>query len=122
MNAISNDKTNYWLLRMSASQYAVFHFDIKNMSMRDAEGELLSSDNDQPLIFNSLPDARSYSQQKIAATPSSVIKASPSSHFQIPKSTNAAPDIRSLARHPIPVGRYCENDRWICGLEGGTQQ
>ena len=45
----------YWAPPMSANQYAVFHFDIKTMSMRDAEGEFLSS--------------RSHSQQKIAVTP-----------------------------------------------------
>jgi len=54
---------------MSLNQYAVFHFDVKTLSMRDAEGQLLSSENDSPLIFNTLDQARTYSQQKIAANP-----------------------------------------------------
>jgi hypothetical protein len=54
---------------MSANQYAVFHFDIKTMSMRDAAGNYLSSENDTPPIFNSLEEARAYSQQEIEAKP-----------------------------------------------------
>ena len=54
---------------MSPNQHAVFHFDVKTMSMRDAQGRFLSAENDSPLIFNTLDQARSYSQQKIADTP-----------------------------------------------------
>jgi hypothetical protein len=54
---------------MQETQYAVFHFDVATMSMRDAEGNYLTSENDTPLIFNTLEEARHYSQQKIAATP-----------------------------------------------------
>jgi hypothetical protein len=54
---------------MRESQYAVFHFDIKTMSMRDAQGNYLSPDNDAPLIFDSLDDARSYAQHEIARKP-----------------------------------------------------
>ena len=54
---------------MRESQYAVFHFDIKTMSMRDREGNFLSPDNDAPLLFDSLDGARAYAQQEIAAKP-----------------------------------------------------
>jgi hypothetical protein len=54
---------------MSESQYAVFHFDVKTMSMRDAQGQYLSSGNDSPLIFDDLPNAERYCEQKITATP-----------------------------------------------------
>ena len=54
---------------MSASQFAVFHFDVKSMSLRDAKGEFLSDGNDQPLIFNSLAEAKSYCAEKVATTP-----------------------------------------------------
>ena len=62
-------KPTYWSPRMTDGQYAVFHFDIKTMSLRDAEGNFLSPPNDGPLVFNSLDAARSYSQRKIATTP-----------------------------------------------------
>jgi hypothetical protein len=45
---------------MTESQYAIFHFDVKTMTMRDAAA---------PLIFDSLADAETYSQQKMAAAP-----------------------------------------------------
>src|ERR1700680_3145593 len=45
---------------MTESQCAVFHFDVKTMSMQDSEA---------PLIFESLADAERYSQDKIAAKP-----------------------------------------------------
>lgn len=61
-------KSTFWSSPISDSQYAVLHFDIKTMSMRDAGGNFLSSE-DGPLIFNTLDGARSYSEQKIAATP-----------------------------------------------------
>ena len=51
----------YWGPAMTESQYAVFHFDVKTMSMRAGEGA--------PLIFDSLADAERYSQEKSAATP-----------------------------------------------------
>lgn len=53
---------------MSCTQFAVFHFDIQTMSMRNASGEDLSG-QDAPLIFNTLDAARVYSQEKVAATP-----------------------------------------------------
>ena len=59
----------YWGPQMQETQYGVFHFDVATMSMRDAQGNYLTSENDAPLIFNSLEEARDYSQQKIAATP-----------------------------------------------------
>ena len=53
-------QATYWGPPMSASQYAVFRFDVKSMVM--AEGE--------PLIFNTLPDAERYCQENIVATAS----------------------------------------------------
>jgi hypothetical protein len=47
---------------MTGSQYAVFHFDVKTMSMQDAQA---------PLIFDSLADAERYSREKSDATPGS---------------------------------------------------
>ena len=55
--------STYWGPAMSDSQYAVFHFDVKTMTMREAQG------NDAPLIFNSLEEAERYCQDKIAALP-----------------------------------------------------
>ncbi len=52
---------SYWGPAMTESQYAVFHFDVKTMSMREGEGV--------PLIFDSLAAAERYSQAQIAATP-----------------------------------------------------
>jgi hypothetical protein len=46
---------------MTESQYAIFHFDVKTMSMREA--------TDTPLIIDGLDAATSYCQQKIADTP-----------------------------------------------------
>jgi hypothetical protein len=45
---------------MTEGQCAVFHFDVKAMSMRDP---------DAPLIFDSLADAESYSRDKITVNP-----------------------------------------------------
>jgi hypothetical protein len=45
---------------MTESQYAVFQFDVKTMSMRGSEA---------PLIFDSLSVAESYSQAQMAASP-----------------------------------------------------
>ena len=53
-------KSSYWGPSLSPDQFAVFHFDVKTMSMRDAEGNYLSSDNDAPLLFTALPEAQSY--------------------------------------------------------------
>ena len=53
---------------MSSSQYAVFHFDIKTMSMCTPNGKDLSGE-DAPLIFNTLEEARVYSEDNIAVTP-----------------------------------------------------
>jgi hypothetical protein len=44
---------------MTESQYAVFHFDVKTMSMQGAD----------PLIFDSLAEAERYSRDNMAATP-----------------------------------------------------
>ncbi len=46
---------------MTESQYAVFHFDVKTMSMRET--------SHTPLIIDGLEAATSYCQQKIADTP-----------------------------------------------------
>lgn len=46
---------------MTESQYAVFQFDVKTMSMREGE--------EAPLIFDSLASAERYSEGKIATTP-----------------------------------------------------
>jgi hypothetical protein len=54
---------------MTDSQYAVFHFDVKTMSARDAEGREPSPASDAPLIFDSLAEAERYSKDKIATTP-----------------------------------------------------
>jgi hypothetical protein len=54
---------------MAPTRYALFHFDVKTMSMRDADGNFLSSANDAPLIFDNLDEAKRYSEAKIAATP-----------------------------------------------------
>jgi hypothetical protein len=54
---------------MSETQYAVFHFDVKTLSMRDAQGNYLSPGNDSPLILDSLAAAQHYCREKTAATP-----------------------------------------------------
>ena len=59
---------SYWGPPMSPSQYAVFHFDIETMSMRNAQGEYLSAE-EPPLIFSTLDEARAYSTEKVAITP-----------------------------------------------------
>jgi hypothetical protein len=53
-------KSTYWGPAMTESQYAVFHFDVKTMRMR--------GDN-APLIFEGLPAATSYCQQRIVDIP-----------------------------------------------------
>lgn len=53
-------QATYWGPPMSASQYAVFRFDVKSMVM--AQGE--------PLIFNTLPAAERYCRENIVATAS----------------------------------------------------
>jgi hypothetical protein len=55
---------------MSDSQCAVFHFDIKTMSARDAQGLEPSAGNDTPVISDTLAEAEHYCQDKIAALPS----------------------------------------------------
>jgi hypothetical protein len=62
-------KATYWGPPMTDSQYAVFHFDVKTMSMRDAQGQAAPQDKDACLIFQSLEDAERYCQEKIADTP-----------------------------------------------------
>jgi hypothetical protein len=59
----------YWGPALLDSQYAVFHFDVKSMSLRDSEGNYLSSDNDAPLVFEDRAAAETYCRQKIRATP-----------------------------------------------------
>ena len=61
-------KPTYWGPPMTDSQYAVFHFDVKTMSMRDAEGAA-PQDQYACLIFDSITDAERYCQEKIAGTP-----------------------------------------------------
>ena len=59
----------YWGPPMTDSQCAVFHFDVKTMSARNAEGRSPSAANEAPLIFDCLAEAERYSKDKIAATP-----------------------------------------------------
>ena len=54
---------------MTESQYAVFHFDVKTMSMRDALGKPLAAGNDAPLIIDGLDAATLYCRQKIVDIP-----------------------------------------------------
>jgi hypothetical protein len=56
-----SQQATYWGPAMTESQCAVFHFDVKTMSMRAGD--------DVPLIFNRLEEAESYSRGTIAATP-----------------------------------------------------
>jgi hypothetical protein len=51
-------KSTYWGPAMTESQYAVFHFDVKKMTMR----------GNAPMIIDGLDAATSYCQQKIADT------------------------------------------------------
>jgi hypothetical protein len=53
-------RKTYWGPAMTDSQYAVFHFDVKTMCMRDAEA---------PLILDGLAQAERYSKDKVAASP-----------------------------------------------------
>jgi hypothetical protein len=62
-------KSTYWGPAMDETEYAVFHFDVKTMSMRDAQGEYLTSGNEAPLMFETLVTAQEYCQQKILTTP-----------------------------------------------------
>jgi hypothetical protein len=50
---------------MTDTQCAVFHFDVKTMSARDAEGRESPASN-APLIFDSQAEAERYSKDKIA--------------------------------------------------------
>lgn len=59
----------YWGPALLDSQYAVFHFDVKTMSLRDAAGNYLSSGNDAPLVFENRAAAETHCRQKIRATP-----------------------------------------------------
>jgi len=52
-------KSTYWGPAMSDSQYAVFHFDVKTMTMAETT----------PMIFDSLSDAQRHCQERIATTP-----------------------------------------------------
>jgi len=54
---------------MSPRQFAVFHFDVKTMSMRDAQGDYPPDGDDAPLIFDTIAEARFYCQKKIADMP-----------------------------------------------------
>ena len=54
-------KSTYWGPAMTESQYAIFHFDVKTMTMSEA--------SDIPLIIDGLDAATSYCQQKIADNP-----------------------------------------------------
>jgi hypothetical protein len=62
-------KSSYWGPSLSPDQFAVFHFDVKTMSMRDAEGNFLTSGNDTPLIFATLPEAQDYCRRRTAEKP-----------------------------------------------------
>jgi hypothetical protein len=62
-------KPTYWGPSMTDSQCAVFHFDVKTMSMRDAQGRDAPADKYACLIFNNVWDAERYCQDKIADTP-----------------------------------------------------
>lgn len=62
-------KSTYWGPAMRESDYAVFHFDVKTMSMRDAQGDYLTSGNDTPLVFETLAAAEQYCRRKISTTP-----------------------------------------------------
>ena len=60
MTPVRKAKATYWGPAMTESQYAVFQFDVKTMSMGGSE---------TPLIFDSLSAAESYSREKMAALP-----------------------------------------------------
>ena len=59
-------RSTYWGPALEDSQYAVFHFDVKTMSLRDADGNYVSSNNDAPLVFDSRAAAEAYCRAKIA--------------------------------------------------------
>src|SRR5450432_1117343 len=52
-------KSNYWGPPMTDSQFAVFHFDVKTMTMSGGE----------PLLFDSFVDAERHCQEWIVAQP-----------------------------------------------------
>ena len=58
-------RSTYWGPALEDSQYAVFHFDVKTMSLRDADGNYVSSNN-APLVFDSRAAAEAYCRAKIA--------------------------------------------------------
>jgi hypothetical protein len=60
-------KATYWGPAMTDVQCAVFHFDVKTMTMRDAQG-LAAPDTYASVIFDSLEVAERYCQEKIAST------------------------------------------------------
>jgi hypothetical protein len=62
-------RSTYWGPPLLESQYAVFHFDVETMSMRDAKGDYLTSENDAPLVFDTLAAAEIYCRREIAAIP-----------------------------------------------------
>ena len=62
-------RRTYWGPAMTESQYAVFHFDVKTMSMRDAQGGNPSDGGAVPLIFDNLAGVERYSQEQIDAMP-----------------------------------------------------
>jgi hypothetical protein len=61
-------RATYWGPAMTGSQCAVFHFDVKTMTMRDAQG-LAAPDTYASVIFDSIADAERYCQEKIASNP-----------------------------------------------------
>ena len=60
MTPVRKARATYWGPAMTESQYAVFQFDVKTMSMGGSE---------TPLIFDSLSAAESYSREKMAVLP-----------------------------------------------------
>ena len=60
MEQLSAGRRTYWGPAMTEAQYALLHFDVKTMCMRDAAS---------PLIFESLAEAERYSRDKVAAAP-----------------------------------------------------
>jgi len=52
---------------MSASQYAVFHFDVKTMTARDADCRETDDSASIPVIFDSLAEAESYCKSKVTS-------------------------------------------------------
>jgi hypothetical protein len=62
-------KSTYWGPAMTDAQCAVFHFDVKTMTMRDAQGLAAPADQYACVIFDSIADAERYCRGKIAGTP-----------------------------------------------------